>query len=301
MEAKKINMAEYIESGEGANGSSYDSISDPDVMVKLYNKSYDKNAIVLEHELAKKVYELGVPSPEPGELVTDGERLGIRFRRIRGKRSYSRAFSMEPARVEELSREFARECKAFHSIECPEGLFPDARDSFQMLLDADKVLSPYQKERVSHFLWEEVPAATTLLHGDMHFGNALTTLPVGAPLSDPHEIYFIDLGYVTRGCPLMDLGMTYNICNLADEEFILHDMHFGRETAARAWAAFEDEYFFGPERLAEKWFGPGADTAAVIKGLEPYAFLKLLLVEYNLGFLPPNYEPFFKNVFPDKK
>jgi len=296
MEAIKIDLNDYVVSGEGANGSSYDNIHDNTVMVKLYNPGYDVSTILVEHELSKKVYEIGVPSPEPGDLVTDGERIGIRFRRIMGKRSYSRAFSQEPERVPELAKEFARHCKQLHSTECPEGMFPDAKEVFLKLLDAEQVLDAGQKAAVRRFIIETVPDCRTALHGDMHFGNALTTLPQGAPLSEPHKFYFIDLGYFGYGFPLMDLGMTYNICKLADEAFILHDMHFGRETAEIAWKAFSEEYFFGPEKLGEKYFGPGVTDEIIDEKMKPYCLLKLLLVEYNVGFMPENYITFTKEV-----
>lgn len=300
----KIDLKDYVLSGEGNNGQSYDSVSEPDIMVKLYKKGYDTDAILLEHELAAKVFGVGVPSPEPGELVTDGERIGIRFRRIAGKRSYARAISQEPDRVEEFARDFAVHCKELHAMECPDGLFPDAREGFQKLLDADKVLSPHQKEQARDFLWNRIPESRTLLHGDLHFGNALTTVPAGVPMASATgkangNFYFIDLGYFAYGCPLMDLGMTYLVCRLSDEEFLRHDMHFGRDLAARAWAAFREEYFFGPEKLARKWFGADEPLTPekVDELMKPYAFLKLLLVEYNVGFLPPAYTDFFTTVF----
>ena len=91
-----IDLKKYIRTGEGANGESYDSVEDPEVMVKIYNADYPTDTIFSELEVAKKVYSLGVPSPQPGEIITDGERIGIRFKKIIGKRSYSRAIADEP-------------------------------------------------------------------------------------------------------------------------------------------------------------------------------------------------------------
>ena len=82
----KINLNDYVRTGEGANGASFNHKTDPSIMMKLYFRNYE--AAALELELAKKVYALGIPTPEPGDLVTDGERAGIRFRRLIGNRSY---------------------------------------------------------------------------------------------------------------------------------------------------------------------------------------------------------------------
>ena len=84
-----INLNDYVRTGEGANGASYNHKTDPNIMMKMYFRNF--GAAALELELAKKVYNAGIPTPEPGDLVTDGERMGIRFKRIVGKKSYSRA------------------------------------------------------------------------------------------------------------------------------------------------------------------------------------------------------------------
>lgn len=300
MQATKVDMSLYRKSGEGANGSSYDSLSDESVMLKMYNADYPTDTIFSEQEVARKVYDLGIPSPEPGEIVTDGERIGIKFRRVVGKRSYSRAFADEPERVEEYAREYARLCKKLHSTECPEGLFPEAKPQFLHLLEADTAFTPEEKAVMEAFI-RNVPDCGTAIHGDMHFGNALTTLPKGAPITDPHDVLFIDLGYFARGCPLFDMGMMENICLICDEEFRVHDFHVTGELTAKVWRYFVDEYFFGPEALAEKWFGPGQTIESVTEAIYPYQAIKLLLVEYNIGFMPDHYIDFICQVFGFRK
>lgn len=305
-DAKLLNMADLVQSGEGANGASYDLVSDPSMMVKLYNEGYDTSTIFTELDAARKVYELGIPSPKPGELVTDGVRYGIMFRRIVGKRSYSRMLADEPERYDEFAREFARYCKMIHTTECPEDMFPDAKPQFLHLLQADKVFNDHQKAVMADFI-KSMPDSNTALHGDMHMGNAISTLPFGAPLSTPHDVYFIDLGYFAHGCPLLDLGMLMNICLISDDGFRFHDFHIHREVTAPFWASFVDEYFFGPDKAGVKWFGPAADPAvsgfdaalkAVYEGMLPYYSIKMLLVEYNLnGFLPDPYPEVIRSTF----
>lgn len=294
--ATKIDLSDFRKSGEGANGSSYDCISDPSVMVKMYNPTYPLGPVFEECEVARKVYQLGVPSPEPGEIVTDGERTGIRFRRIIGKRSYSRMLADEPERAEEFTREFARYCKALHATECPAGMFPDAKSQFLHLLEEEKCLGAEGKKRFADFI-KSLPDSKTALHGDMHIGNAITTLPKGAPLSTPHDVYFIDLGYFCSGFPLLDLGMMRNICLDCDEDFRVESFHVDGKLTARVWEYFVDEYFFAEDNLAQKYFGPGMTPEAVSEALLPYQCCKLLLVEYNLGFMPPHYEDLLRKIF----
>lgn len=287
MKAELIDLKDYRQSGEGANGASYDSITNPDVMVKLYNADYPLQPIYDELEVARKVFALGISSPEPGELVTDGKRIGIRFRRIRGKRSFSRILADEPERTEEFAREMARLSKRLHSVKCPDGMFPDAKQQFRDMLSQITSMTP-EEVRFTLSLIDSMPDADTVLHGDLHFGNIITTLPSGAPLSDPHETYFIDLGYFAKGHPMIDLGMLTGVCTISSEEFVLHDMHITRAQASEFYGYFLDEYFYAPEdRIADKWFGPGETIDSIRKRLRRSYCVKAVLITFNLGFILP--------------
>ena len=102
-----INLADYETSGAGALGESYISKSNPDILLKLYPREREQMGLD-EYERACKVYSIGVPCPAPGELVRTGEGLlGIQFRRIVGKKSYARALSEHPERLEEYAARFA--------------------------------------------------------------------------------------------------------------------------------------------------------------------------------------------------
>ena len=101
MEAIKISLDDYVLSGGGANGESYDHKTDPSVMLKLYFPGKIQQPLD-EMRLARKVYEMGIPTPEPGEyVVTDDNRYGIRFHRILNKTSYSRATADHPEKVQQ--------------------------------------------------------------------------------------------------------------------------------------------------------------------------------------------------------
>lgn len=275
---KTIDIRNYRESGGGATGSSYFSISDDSVMLKVFNPEYPKEMIIREIDLARKVFEIGVPSPAPGELVMAGERMGISFRRIVGKRSYSRIFADEPERIEEFAREFARYTLKLHSIECPPGLFPDVKDEYLHLLELDKFLNSSEKQVIYDFI-RGADDGNNALHGDLQFGNAISTIPFGAPLDTPHEVFFIDLGNFCQGNPLFDLGMLLNICLYSQEEFLFEAFHIHRPEAIRVWEAFIDEYFGGTMTPAQ------AEDL-----LRPYQATKMLLVEHLTGYLRPGCE-----------
>ena len=256
----KIDLSEYERVGEGANGASYNHKTDPSIMLKIYFRNFE--AAASELELARKVYEMGIPTPEPGDLITDGERLGIRFKRLVGKRSYARACGDEPERAEEYGREFARMCKKLHATHVDTTQFESVKDRLYMLLAQNPFFTPDQKQKIHDFI-AAAPEADTAIHGDLQFGNAIFTEKDGV-----RTPYFIDLGDFCYGYPMFDLGMVYLCCCLNDEAWTMEVNHMTNATAVRFWDAFQDEYF-----------GPDQDKEEVLRQIKIYAGLKTLIVE----------------------
>ena len=167
-----IDLNDYERVGEGANGASFNHKSDPDIMLKLYLRNFD--AAEKELELAQKVYAMGIPSPQPGDLVTDGERIGIRFRRMQGKRSYSRACGDEPERTEEYAKEFAQLCKRLHTTHVDTTQFESVKERLYNMLNANPFFTNEQKEKIHAFI-AAAPEADTAIHGDLQFSNGIFT------------------------------------------------------------------------------------------------------------------------------
>ncbi len=261
MEAKLINLDDYVRTGEGANGASYNHKSDPNIMMKMYFRNFE--AAALELEVAKKVYEMGIPTPEPGDLVTDGKQMGIRFRRIEGKKSYSRACGDHPERAEEYGREFARMCKKLHSVHVDTTRFENVKDRLYKMLDANPDFTPEQKQKIRAFI-EAAPDTDTAIHGDLQFGNGIFTEDANGKRTS----YFIDLGDFCYGYPMFDIGMVYLCCCLNDESWTQEVNHMSNATAARFWDGFAAEYF-----------GPDANMEEVMKEVKIYAGLKTLIIE----------------------
>lgn len=267
MEPTLINLNEYERVGEGANGASYNHKTDPSVMLKLYFRNSE--AAALELELAKKVYALGIPTPEPGDLVTDGKQVGIRFRRLVGKKSYARACGDDPEHTEDYAREFAQMCLRLHNTHVDTTQFESVKDRLYAMLEANPDFTPVQKTKIHDFI-AAAPDTDTAIHGDLQFGNAIF-VPTG-------EKYFIDLGDFCYGYPLFDLGMVYLCCCLNNEEWTMEVNHMSNAVARRFWDAFAAEYFFSPD-CPIKEFGHGADLAEIEKVVRIYAGLKTLIVE----------------------
>ena len=259
MEALKISLDDYILSGGGANGESYDHKTDPSVMLKLYFPGKIQQPLD-EMKLARKVYDMGIPTPEPGEyVVTENGRYGIRFHRILDKKSYSRATGDHPEKAVQYAEEFAQMCLQLHATHVDTTQFENVKDRYGRLLAQNPFFTADEKEKLRRFI-NSVPDTDTAIHGDLQFSNAIFT--------PDQRRYFIDLGDFCYGNPLFDLGMVYLCCILSHEDFIRETFHMEKATSIKFWEGFAPAYF-GKERSLE-------DIEAEIR---PYAGLKTLIVE----------------------
>ena len=256
MEPIRIDLNDYVRTGEGANGASYNHKTDSNIMMKMYFRNFE--AAAKELELAKKVYDAGIPTPEPGDLVTDGERIGIRFRRIEGKKSYSRACGDNPEMTEVYAREFARLCKRLHAIHVDTTQFENVKDRYYRLLKENPFFTPTEKDHIERFI-ANIPDEDTAIHGDLQYSNAIF---VG------DQRYFIDLGDFCWGNHLFDVAMVYVCCCLSDEAFIQETFHMPKSLAIRFWQHFAPAYF-----------GEDLPLKEIEEKVLPFAGLKTLIIE----------------------
>lgn len=268
MEAKKISLNDYVLAGGGANGESYNHKSDPNVVLKLYFPGKIQQPLD-ELLLARKVYEAGIPTPEPGEfVVTEDGRYGILFHRIRDKKSYSRATGDNPELAGKYAAEFAEMCLQLHATHLDTKEFENVKDRYFRLLEENPFFTAEEKGKLHRFI-ASVPDEDTAIHGDLQFSNAIF---VG------EDRYFIDLGDFCYGNHLFDVGMVYLTCNLNQEEFVKETFHMDRADAIRFWKAFVPAYFGNDRSLSD------IETEVL-----PFAGLKTLIVERDAGCPMPEF------------
>lgn len=268
MEALRISLDDYILSGGGANGESFDHKSDPSVMLKLYFPGKIQQPLD-EMVLARKVYEMGIPTPEPGEyVVTEDGRYGIRFRRILGKKSYSRATADNPEKVADYAAEFAGMCLQLHSTHVDTTLFENVKDRYLRLLEANPFFTTSEKDKLERFI-ADTPDEDTAIHGDLQYSNAIFA---------GDKKYFIDLGDFCYGNHLFDVGMVYLCCCLSSEDFIQETFHMPKSLAKRFW-----------EEFAPAYFGKDRPLREIEEEIRPYAGLKTIIVERDTNCPMPEF------------
>ena len=275
MEAKKINLSDFVLFGGGANGESYNHKEDPSLMLKLYFPGKIQQPLD-EMLLARKVYEMGIPTPEPGEYVeTEDGRFGILFLRIEGKLSYSRATADHPEKVAQYAEEFARMCLQLHATKVDTSAFENVKDRYYRLLEENPFFTAQEKDRIGRFI-ADTPDADTAIHGDLQYSNAIFA---------GDKRYFIDLGDFCYGNPLFDLGMVYLCCCVTPEDFIRETFHMSKALATEFWRHFAPVYFGADRPLKD-----------IEEEITPFTGLKTLIIERDTGCPMPVFRACLKSI-----
>lgn len=238
MEANKdkyelISLDDYVQSGEGGTSLTYNK-KDGTSLAKLFLPGLQADTAAREFHVCETVYSLGISSPKPLRLITDGERYGAEYELITPKRSFTRIISEEPDKLEELSIRFARVSKELHSTQADTTALPSMKGLMGGWVDKCRNLLTDEEYDALHRSIDKVQDATTCLHGDLHIGNIIRT--TGRDL-------WIDLGDFAYGDPRWDLCMLYYSANFLTEQRCDSIFHNTRETMARHWQFFAREYY----------------------------------------------------------
>ena len=230
-EIQRINLDDYIQTGEGGTALTYthkDGLS----LAKLYNPGFEADRAKAEFLTARAVFELGIPSPEPFRLITDGERSGAEYELIKNKRSYTRIISQEPERLEEISLKFARMAKELHAKQADTTRLQSYKQRIANFYHEKNMVPEDYKQRVLQFL-DTVPDTPRCLHGDLHIGNIIT---------DGQRDLWIDLGEFAYGVPEWDLALLWTMCHNMPGDRVEHIFHITHDTMQAHWDIFFPAY-----------------------------------------------------------
>ena len=230
-EIQRINLDDYIQTGEGGTALTYthkDGLS----LAKLYNPGFEADRAKAEFLTARAVFELGIPSPEPFRLITDGQRSGAEYELIKNKRSYTRIISQEPERLEEISLKFARMAKELHAKQADTTRLQSYKQRIANFYHEKDMVPEDYKQRVLQFL-DTVPDTPRCLHGDLHIGNIIT---------DGQRDLWIDLGEFAYGVPEWDLALLWTMCHNMPGDRVEHIFRITHDTMQAHWDIFFPAY-----------------------------------------------------------
>ena len=252
---KQIDLNDYVQTGEGGTSLTYNH-KDGLTLAKLFLPSMAADNAVREFRISQVVYEIGVPTPKPIRLITDGERFGAEYELINNKRSFTRIISQEPDKLVLLSERFAVLAKQIHQTPADTTRLPDVRELVRTWIDKYEALPDNIKDRLHRFI-DSVPSSPTCLHGDLHIGNIIT---------DGQRDLWIDVGDFAYGVPEWDLSMMYYSSNFISPQRADSIFHLDNATLRAHWNAF-----------ASKYYGTSSqkELEAEVKKLHPFIATKM--------------------------
>lgn len=233
MNPKTVNLQEWEAFGGGGFGTSYFNKTDDSVILKLNKPIITADKAREEFLRSKAVYDMGIPSAEPYEFVTDGERFGMIVQRIQGKESFGRIIADHPERLEELAATTADYAKALHAKACNTEVFDSVPLRTRGMIAACKNLPDDVKTRLIGYL-DEMEPVTTCLHGDINPCNIIVA---------EGKVYWIDLGDFGYGDPLMDWCILAHMSKIGPNPLVRNLFHMDRKTLALYYQAMGRHYF----------------------------------------------------------
>jgi len=254
-EVEKIDLDDYVKTGEGGTATSYTHKTRNSV-AKLYKPGIEADKAKADFLTARTVFEIGVPTPEPYRLITDGERFGAEYELIKDKRSFSRIISEEPERMQEVSVLFAQKAKELHATKVDTSRVRSMKEIMRRFYMEKNVVPEFFKLKALNFI-EKVPDAPYCVHGDFQISNIIT---------DGTRVLWIDVGDFCYGVPEWDLAWSFGMLHRIPDDRADYIFHLNREALCTHWKIFFSTYL-------------GTDDSQKIadaeKGFEPYFGIRL--------------------------
>lgn len=233
-EIREIDLTQWQQVGEGANGKTYVNPSTPDVILKVNNSRLStRQAVEREFNVSRAVKSLGISVPEAKEMVRVGNVYGTITQLIKPKRSLGRICCDNPERTEEMATLLCTRGKELFATPCDTGFFPSRKAQLLQALGRVQFVGRKTLSTLETFA-QRIPNATTCLHGDFQMGNLILS-------GERH--YWIDLDRFGYGDPMFDVGHLYMLCNVySSMKYVQGLFHVTRDQFHRFWDAFARAY-----------------------------------------------------------
>ncbi len=253
---------------------------DQETIVKLYNDGVGREVDEQEKALAKAAFVVGIPTALSYDVVVCGERTGVVYEMLDAK-LFSRMIASDPKNVSSFAAELAKIAKNFHATTGNPEVFPDLKLKLSSHINALRgELSDADVDHLQGRL-QAIPDAETLVHFDLHASNIM--IRDGEPL-------IIDMGDVSRGHPLFDIGviaMIYAYPETGNCEFVTG---VPNQLGRHFYECFLDAYFSDRPPDERAIFNRNEAFLASLRLIAAMAFLpaaRAMLLEKVRDFLMP--------------
>lgn len=256
-EYPQIDLSAWTQVGEGYNGQAFVSEAHPGKLLKLVHGTLSPaEKVEQEFYASRAAFEAGLPTPRVYEIVRNGQEHGYISEKIAGKKSIARLCADAPERIPEYAALMARYGHQLHAHPLSVSRYvPSLKSILREAVAFAPFVTSAQRKRLESLV-EDLADTDTALHGDFQPGNLILA---------QDKPYWIDLGWLCVGDPLMDLAHLYKMMMEDCVIPAVQDLtHMTQEQMASFWQAFAKAYT-GQD-----------DPSALEQKLRPYAALDIV-------------------------
>jgi uncharacterized protein (TIGR02172 family) len=174
---------------------------DGDTIIKVFCEGTTIDEVRREITMSKEAFVMGMPTAISFDIVRVGSQYGLVYELLQAD-TLSACVKREPARINEFAKKYADLFHQLHVIEVPNGSsVPSAKVREQQQIRYIRRYFPQKSIDLMLRIVDNIPEANRLLHLDLQTKNAMV---------QDGQLMLIDMGEVSYGHPMFDLGHAYS-------------------------------------------------------------------------------------------
>lgn len=220
-------------------------------IIKLFHSGFPKDAAHYEYKMSSLVYESGIATAKPYELLEYEGRTGIVYGYLHSSSTMLARMSAEPGSIEFYAEWMARLHAEMHSRSVDAARFSfvhSLHEALQHRIGESEGLTESEKEAVIRYL-KDLPRGNSLCHSDFHPENVLIgkeeaciidwmTGAIGHPAADAaRTVLLLEMGSLPEGAPqLLVEGLAKTRSHFKDSYLRYYTRYSGiSEASIRQW------------------------------------------------------------------
>lgn len=215
---------------------------DGDTIIKVFREGTTMDEVRREITMSKEAFVLGMPTAISFDVVKvapqeegGAECYGLVYELLKAH-TLSTYIKQHPNQLDDCARKYADLFLQLHNIEVPAGgSVPSAIEREHQQIEHIGRYFPKESLDMLLSIVDSIPAGNRMLHLDLQTKNVMV---------QEGELMLIDMGEVSYGHPLLDLGHAYSamVSLVGDYE---KTIGIPRETGQRLWHRAMDYYMDG--------------------------------------------------------